>query len=515
MSKFASLAKNLNIPRNVYFSDDIEGVSEHVERIENYIDVKTENLDEEDEEVIQEVVDEVMDEENSDNICADSAGEFCRLGRYSASIINNTFGILKYRVRKDVEELMSKINAKSSHILAANNLLPQLIDKPVKHHQYYLKWDNYIKPFGGEANIRLAVSELSRHTAFDGDAVADAIENVVHDIDYLPIDDETKADIIDRVKESVDENHPTHADTDTVSEVVDMLFDPIQLNAMLDKVCIHRNNVPNLSTIETAKALDKYYRIMRRFKATPLNVSAELLDQWADRVDKFKSLLVLLAGQMLDARHTYFEDSVALTPEVYNDDFRDAVVGEDLEEAIDTAVTTELPETKSITGISLSMIRQNKQAILDTFNSNKEALINRRNAVLISVMDESIKETLTEYVESTPEDLIPEDTLKESYVEEAANEINATTQQLSEDPDGNVEALLYDFVINTRYNLPQVKEAHKMLNERVLAIMQAKSMEDPKGDELNDDEIDQAENDVKSMLLAKSFVKLLKRKAMF
>lgn len=394
--------------------------------------------------------------------------------------VQSVFNVLRYTVKPEMDNLKDAIRSRTEINLKANNM-PVFTSAPdITANFRTFEWAPLLSAVGGVGELPEIFKSITG--VEPSDSIADlgvAMNCGKLEIKQLDINADTKKDIIERLTNS--DVYRIAVSGSSVEHIYDLFTDVWTYNNTLKNVIWKAYSTNDTcDTVLKCENAIKLMEVIYEVKKVPLDVSAELLDSIQSNLDAIIATIQIAGYALLKAENMYKDNHAILMGEtLINGDLVDEMTtsGITLEDIYKHHyILVKVPEAIiPATGISLETISDHREQVNQKYDEIVNGLQVQFEFIRHDYTVRAMQEVLREYLENTDATRLPEGVNIDNFVTTKAQYIQVATGCLGTNADDNLEAVLYDFIINVHFNNSITKTAHKLLGSELIKQMNAKS----------------------------------------
>lgn len=393
--------------------------------------------------------------------------------------IETTFRSLRTKVKPDVQMLKEAIAGKMEEIVenaGVKTSIPSAADD--KNDGFdVVQWRQYFDRLGGEEEVINEVKEITGHDYEPGTTtsdLADAVSNTDLDTENVKLDPETEEDVKTRIDVKVE----TPEEKEDLEIAMQLVFDRYRFNEMVAKIFLKAIHSDDLMPVarQCMYVINRLHPLFKIIRNTPLNVSAPVLNQIHNNLHKCHNLAVLCAQTLRCIRHHY-RDALVMDESTVNGDnlgnAEDAGVSANDTEAFLRVRFKNKNRPIPSCGIRLEEIQEAMPDIPAEDTSIQEEITEQTEMIHRQALLKAGRIVLEDYLQTaTSEDLDEDEGAAEFYAKKRYL-VDTALNSLGTSKDNNLEAILYNFVIQSKHEKTALASAHAMFGEEVVKHMEA------------------------------------------
>lgn len=390
-----------------------------------------------------------------------------RLGENIASV----FTTLKQNVRPDMESLKEQIMNQATVIAEKENrgiFLNPVNSEPAVTFEV-LDWDKLFAPFGGTQEI---IEDVKQR--FDLPGIGSLSFNEIHNalysnalkIERIKLADETFYDIVKRASEN------TNSEFD-FTNVLKLIVEPYHYGELLHSILAGLNLGKDISPFisKFITEVSGTFEAVRILKSTPLDVSDDVLEKLHTNIEKVNNLFVLAAYQLIMVRMNR-SNALILSESYVNGDkmpeyeSQGGNIAELAKHMQVSFLSKQIPVPS--TGITTDQVISYRDDTKTKYDELMKSYLLKADSLKQMTIARAAKDVLYSYLESTDSSRLPEGMYIDSFVRAHKPMIQTAINKLNANEDGNLENVLYDFLLDLWYNNTPVQLAHQLFGKEVM-----------------------------------------------
>lgn len=454
---------------NVKFKPEVVDIAPSANAIIGAIDVKTESsakdaLDK------PALLEQVLSSYNSLRACPEHTSYFEAIRSLSSELgtqVTNIFNTLTSVIAPDVEQLINSIKERAHQILleSGNEVVA---NESLECNFNVMQWSKYFKMLGGIESINSVYQSNYGYPLTYGVSDLTYVMSKVG-IKDIHIHPETKEDILARVMKKAGNAKQRAA----VTHFFEMLTDSYSFNTVRGMTL---NEIAFASSLGTGvknicKCLENLRPAAAMFKATPLDITDKMRDDFAENMKSVDQLFNLMGAGLAVARKNY-EHALVIDNDMLNGDvageFEEAGgTQEDVAKYMRAAFRGQKMEIPAL-GIDSQTILENKEQVNATYDLESAAKLKNAESIQASAMTQAATEVLEQYLYDVPESSLAEGETKEQFISTNRALISTHVAQLNASADKNLSSMLFSFIINLLYRNTMIGTAHEILGAELI-----------------------------------------------
>ena len=387
----------------------------------------------------------------------------------------NIFNILSTVINPEVENLVESIKKRTATILeeSGNEIVVQ---KDIKTDALTrMTWATYINILGGIENLINTYKALYGHDFNFTPADVDyAITHSDLKVELMNIHPETRSGMLSAVSEKAGNGEQRQA----VGFLFDVLTDPFRFNELFKSTVIATidNRTMSSGLQVTCRAVENLYPVLRLFRETTFDITDEMNDVLSANIERVETLFKILGFTIAAARYNY-KDALMIDINLINSDneekFHEAGgTDEDIVKYMRTFYKDSGHFSLPTVGLTVDEIINAKPEVDERYKIEEQTKLKNSEMLQHSVLIQATNEVMESYLLSTPDEKIPENEDKESFLRYAVDKSKAATAFIMTDGDNNLSSVLFNIIIDLFYHDTILGTAHEMFGEEL--IKQAK-----------------------------------------
>lgn len=387
----------------------------------------------------------------------------------------NIFNILSTVINPEVENLVESIKKRTAIILegSGNEILVQ---KDIKTDTLKrMTWVTYFNILGGIENLINVYNATYGHDFNYLPADVDyAITHSDLKIELMNIHPETKTSMMNAITEKTGNGTQIQA----AFFLFDVITDPFKFDELFKSTVISTIDDKTMSSglKATCRAVENLYPVLKLFRETTFDITDEMQDVLSANIVRVETLFKILGFTIAAARYNY-KDALMIDVELINSDneekFHEAGgTDEDIVKYMRTFYKDTEYFTLPTVGITVDEIISAKANVNEQFRIEEQTKLKNAEMLQHSALIQATNEVMESYLLSTPDEKIPENENKESFLRYAINKSKAAAAFIMSDGDNNLSSVLFNIIIDLFYHDTILGTAHEMFGEEL--IKQAK-----------------------------------------
>ena len=465
----------LDLP-DVFFKDNLDGISNNVNTIGDMVELKLPEKGMDFEERAGLILGKASMYIEAMHNSPEYYGYFKSLDtiahRLGQSVLA-TFNVLKNEITPEVDKLKAEVEKLVATRLQQDgkNIVLENTGK-ISTNYNILEWENLISRVGGAQMIVDKFKTLS-----DGYSINFNMSDLNNVVRKLELDEEI---VLDPEAEKDTEERIEEVSNVVPDEEIKELFKLVRDKYAYAKAA-HNLISATLNTNVSSKALelitpilDHQYDVVRRMKNVALNLPEEYINKIHANIDKVLAMFDTAAYAYLVLRKHYGASLVIDTNTINGDQMDEfKSKGGKLEDVTKYLMvyypTGNIPDT----GIDISTMMKAKQDTDNKYGAMMSSMISNRNAILRQYNNAALRDTLNKYLMEMPVNKLPDNTNNEQFMQMKKGLVLKACNSLDASEDENMDNVLYAFVINTHYEGTAVMEAHNLFGAEMVKQIEA------------------------------------------
>lgn len=414
----------------------------------------------------------------------------------------NIFNVLSTVINPEVENLVESIKKRTAAILeeSGNEIV---IQKDIKTDNLSrMTWVIYFNILGGIENLINAYKALYGHDFNYIPADVDfAITNSDLKIESMNIHPDTRANMLNAVSEKAGNGEQRQA----VAFLFDVLTDPFRFDELFKSTVIATldNKTMSAGLQATCRAVEHLYPVLKFFKETTFDITDEMNNVFSANIDRVETLFKILGFTIAVARYNY-KDALMIDVNLINSDneekFHEAGgTDEDIVKYMRTFYKDPEHFTLPTVGLTVDEIINTKPNVDERYKIEEQTKLKNSEMLQHSALIQATNEVMEAHLLSTPDEKIPENEDRETFLRYAINKSKAAAAFIMTDGDNNLSSVLFSIIIDLFYHDTILGTAHEMFGEEL--IKQAKL-----NDNIDENITSQIDVTVASRIIAKFLV---------
>lgn len=402
-------------------------------------------------------------------LVADAYNEFKNTEEYASCVsklsnIANTLGAeaihsfnMLSAALNEVDTLEEEIKDDTNKQLSAEGWDGGKFKAPATEFKSF-DWNRLLVPFGGVKEISKLYQDITGHTPLF--TTADAVSmttRVDGQLTNVDMNSETYQDCVARIAKAA------HLDVDTAKQYFDIMTNNTKLSAYVAKLYTRDLSESRLTTaaMHLREVLPTLLAQFSAIRKTPLNVADSTMNTLQENADKVLRQINLAAYALLSLRKKFEEDDIVLVDnDVVNEDVTTEAAdnGEPVsEEDLHDYVTAYYSDGKEFphTGIALSAVtfvgNRSRELVEKKYQAKARDYAGCQKRATVN----ATRKVLTKYA----------NTLSSNTPGSNKQRIDNLSRNLFSDADNNLQSSLYEFVLDTKYGSPTLKQMHHRFEE--------------------------------------------------
>lgn len=338
-----------------------------------------------------------------------------------------------------------------------------------------MTWATYINILGGIENLINTYKALYGHDFNYTPADVDyAITHSDLKVELMNIHPETRSGMLSAVSEKAGNGEQRQA----VGFLFDVLTDPFRFNELFKSTVIATidNKTMSAGLQVTCRAVENLYPVLRLFRETTFDITDEMNDVLSANIERVETLFKILGFTIAAARYNY-KDALMIDVNLINSDNEDKfheAGGSDEDIVKHMRIFYKDPEhfTLPTVGLTVDEIVSAKANVDEQFRIEEQTKLKNTEMIQHSALIQATNEVMESYLLSTPDEKIPENEDKETFLRYAIDKSKAATAFIMTDGDNNLSSVLFNIIIDLFYHDTILGTAHEMFGEEL--IKQAK-----------------------------------------
>ena len=496
---------------------DTKATEEEVTSVEEAIDEG--NLDEESTaEVVSMLVNRAYTKLKHDDRYSHHFEVLSQLANRIGANLVSTFNILSNRVKPEVDRLKTEIDKHTEEYIQSKQMyIPTIPSSDLGHKLHVLDWDKHLRVLGGVERITdtfkdiqdyggslsfhdiptlLGMGKLETEVAISDGETLDEVKTDLEDkivvekvLDTNEADDGIDTEDPDKpCTPTGDVEQPDGKDhtLPTITDCIQLINDPYRFKTVVREQLMETNSTNDVARIlrRNLKFL-KQARLYRAISQVPVNLSYDVLTKWLHNLDMVERLFMMVGYQVLVIRKHYSDkDAILLDSSIVNGDTlrKYKKQGGTTEMLVQHLVSYYTSQDRPVTayGVSMQDVFTHKSDAMESFEVKRQSNLHDIHRIQQRSRRAAVDEVLRDYIHSTPASSLPKGITSNYYYDAKKHLVDRSIRMLDTSPDSNLESVLYDFVIQLKYDESAVMLAHETFGKEVVKQLELKEQLDAK-----------------------------------
>lgn len=488
---------------DVIFKSSLVDVAQAVNTLGDLVELKV--LPDHPEAEHDRIVHQVLKQYDALKSCPQHHAIFAMLNKVASSLgenIASVFQILQTSVHPEVEALHERVMEKVNLVFQENKDSMPLLRDPSENMTFdTVSFTSIIDSFGGLNEVLQTIRDMTGYDPSLSLTDLATIVNIVQpQIDDLSIHEETKSDILRRVKEKFDGKE---ADSD-IEKMFLLLTDSYEFKTFVKKYLVNPTEGNDHAAMLQANIAAYMINMpmVEVFQSTPFNISDDLMDRLHANISRMQSVMHLLKYSICIFAQM-FQNVLILSETLVNQDmlmkfYEQGGKKEDILRFIYIFYVSKNILVPS-SGISMEEVQQEIPRVTEEFVKFQTTQQMNFASIRRDTFVTSLKDTLMEYLASVEESRLPEGMSLEMFVESKKYLVSQCANTLAVHDETYLENALFTFIIELWYDNTIIRTAHELFGTETLRQLEVST-------ELSEDQLRLVDARVAAALAAKFVV---------